>query len=101
LARARDYLLSNLLSVPGLGTFLAGRRAIGVAQMSLATVGFVLTMYWFGAFVHLWLRTREFPVDGGPQFRWGLIGVGIFALAWLWGLASGLQIQREACKNKP
>jgi hypothetical protein len=28
-----------------------------------------------------------------------LIGVGLFALAWLWGLATGLQIRRAARTN--
>lgn len=96
MATARDYLLSNLVSVPGIGTFLAGHRVSGVAQMAIATTGFVLTLYWFGTFVHEWFRTRALPYDGGPQFRWGLIGLGIFACAWFWGLASGLQIRREA-----
>jgi hypothetical protein len=95
LARARDYLLSNLLSVPGIGTYLAGRRVSGLAQMAIATAGFVLTMYWAGTFVHEWVRAREFPFDGGSQFRWGLIGAGVFSCAWLWGLISGLQIRRN------
>jgi TM2 domain-containing membrane protein YozV len=99
LARARDYLLSNLVSVPGIGTFLAGRRPAGIAQMALATIGFVLTMYWFGAFVRQWFRTGELPYDGGPQFRWGLIGTVVFGCAWLWGLVSGLQI-RHAERTK-
>jgi len=101
LARARDHLLSNMVSLPGIGTFLAGHRVSGTAQMLLATAGFALSLYWFGTFLREWLRTRTFPYEGGPHFRWGLIGVGIFACAWLWAFISGLQIQRAARRTNP
>lgn len=96
MARPRDYLLSNLLALPGIGTFMAGQRVSGIAQMILAVSGFVFTLYWFVAFAHQWVSTRQFPLDGGPQFRWGLVGVGLFGTAWCWGLISGLQILRKA-----
>jgi len=96
LAPPRDYLLSNLVALPGIGTFLAGRRVTGTAQMFTAAVGFALTVFWLGSFIREWVRLRAFPADGGAQFRWGLIGVGVFAFAWFWGLISGLQIQRAA-----
>jgi len=94
-------LLSNLLSVPGIGTFLAGRRVTGVLQMTLSSLGFVLSFYWFAAFLVEWWRQSVFPWEGGSQFRWGLIGVGLYAVAWVWGLASGLQIRRASRTTKP
>ena len=100
MAHARDYLLSNLVSVPGIGTFLAGRRVTGALQMIVASIGFVMSMYWFVAFIRHWIHTQSFPFDGGPLFRHGLIGCGVFACAWLWGLSSGLQIRRAAHTNK-
>lgn len=90
-----------MVSLPGIGTFLAGRRVAGTIQMILATIGFVLSLYWFGTFIREWWQTRLFPYDGGPQFRWGLIGVGVYACAWFWALISGLQIQRAARTNNP
>lgn len=95
------YIVANLFALPGLGTFLAGRRVAGAAQMIMAATGFVLTMFWFATFVLEWIREREFPYDGGAQFHWGLIGAGTFACAWLWGLVSGLQIRRAARTKNP
>jgi hypothetical protein len=87
--------LTNLLALPGLGTFLAGRRWAGVGQALLAIPGFVLTLWWFDSFVVLWWRTRSLPWDGGPRFRYGLIGVGLFFLGWVWALMTGLEIKRQ------
>lgn len=101
LNRARNYLLSNLVGVPGVGTFLAGRRVTGAVQITVSSFAFVMTMYWFSTFIHQWVRMREFPFDGGPQFRYGLIGAGIYFVVWLWGLTSGLRIRRAAHTNKP
>jgi len=31
--------------------------------------------------------------------RWALLGIALFALAWIWGFASGLMILASAKKN--
>ncbi len=97
---ARNCLWTNLLGLPGLGSFLAGQRFVGAAQMLLALTGFGLNLFWCVAFAAQWI-TKQLPLDGGHQFRWGLIGVGLFALSWFWGLATGLQIRRAARTNNP
>ena len=89
-------MLTNLLALPGLGSFLGGRRVAGCLQILLSLAGFVLTLDWFVNFLSLWWQTGEFPFDGGPHFLFGLAGVGVFGFAWLWGLASGLKILKEA-----
>ncbi len=96
---ARNCLWTNLLGLPGLGSFLAGKRIAGITQIAIALTGFALTIFWFCAFIAEWIATKEFPFTGGRQFRWGLIGLGVFALAWFWGLATGLQIRRAARTN--
>lgn len=98
-AAIRNCLWTNLLGLPGLGSFQAGKRLVGAAQMTISLGGFALTIFWFCAFIAQWIETKELPLDGGHQFRWGLIGVGLFALAWFWGLATGLQIRRAAGTN--
>lgn len=89
-------MLTNLLVLPGLGSFLGGRRVAGCLQILLAIAGFVLTLDWFVTFLSLWWQTAQFPVDGGPHLLLGLAGVGLFGLAWLWGLLTGLSILRRS-----
>ncbi len=88
----RNYLLVNLLVLPGLGTFLAGHRLAGSAQAVLA-LG--LTGLWFVTFGAAWWQTREFPLDGGPHFTWGLTGVALFIAAWCWSFATGRKNLRD------
>lgn len=90
---AWSCLVTNLLVLPGLGTLVAGRRT-GFAQAALALAGFALTLAWLVFFIATWIRLRAFPFGGGPSLRWGVLGVLLFLLAWLWSLASGLAIVR-------
>lgn len=99
-AAAQTCLWLNLLALPGLGSFLAGRRVTGFFQAALALAGFGLTGFWFFSFIALWFRTGEFPMDGGPHFPAGLAGVGLFAAAWCWALVTGLAILRKARAGK-
>jgi len=99
-AAARACLTVNLLGLPGLGSWVAGQR-IGICQMILSLMGFGLTVFWFVSTLMLWLRAGEIPLDGGSQLLIGLAGVGIFTLAWLWSLETGLRILRQARRNSP
>jgi hypothetical protein len=91
---ARNYLLTNLLVLPGLGSWLAGQRFVGVLQAVLALTGFGLTGFWFISFLGACVQTETFPWDGGPQFRLGLIGVALFLAGWFWALGTSLRILR-------
>ncbi len=93
--QARNHLLVNLLVLPGLGSLLARRKA-GWLQMLAALAGFALTTRWFIAFVVACVSQGEIPIDDGPHLRMGLLGVGLFGLAWGWALATGLSIVRRA-----
>ncbi len=88
--RARTLLLANLLVLPGLGTWLAGRKAAGALQMALALAGFALTLVWIVAWGTAWVRLGEMPDGLGPQGSLGVLGIGLFAAAWIWSLASSL-----------
>jgi hypothetical protein len=89
-------LLTNLVALPGLGSWLAGRRVTGTLQMALSLPGFGLSLLWFGTFVHEWWGRRAFPWDGGAHLRWGVLGVLLFTAGWLWGLATGYAVLRKA-----
>lgn len=91
---AWSCLVTNLLVLPGLGTLVA-RRWEGFVQAAMALAGFALTLAWLVSFVATWIRLRTFPFEGGPSLLWGVLGVLLFLLAWLWGLASSLAIVRK------
>ena len=93
-------LLSNLTALPGLGSLIAGRRS-GWAQAALALIGFALTTAWAVRFVAAWIRTRHFPEVLTRDLWLALIGIGLFAVAWFWGLATGLSILRAARRQQP
>ena len=91
-------LLSNLL-VPGLGTILAGRRVQGALQLVVSQVGFVLSFIWAVLFVLRWIHEGNVPEDITPHLALGLIGVAIFILAWIWSLASSVEILYASRKS--
>jgi len=94
------------VTLPGFGTLLAG-RITGYPQVILTLAGFALTTI-FGIqaiswFLNNWtqfqqlqdqpdLYLREFWM----HMRWALLGIALFALAWLWALVSSLAILAEA-----
>jgi dethiobiotin synthetase len=98
--RAWTSLSLNLLVLPGLGSFLVGRRIAGVAQALVALSGAAMSLWWLILLSAQWARNGDFPIDGGDDFRVGVIGVIVFAAAWLWSLATGLAAVREARETK-
>lgn len=89
-----------MVSLPGLGTIMAGQR-VGWLQAAISATGFILSSWWAGTFIVAWTRTREFPLDGGPHLLTGVVGVILFVVAWLWAFVTGLAILRAAHGNKP
>lgn len=99
--RAIEHLLFNLLVLPGFGTWTAGRRVQGVAQMVLSILGSILTFVWIAVILYNLTRV-DFNVltrDGNqlnlvmiftPFWQGGLSGVGCFFIAWIWSLISSL-----------
>jgi hypothetical protein len=98
-SKAKSNLYLNLLATPGWGSYAAGWKVTGVLQILLAIAGVVLTLAWFISFLIEWSRDWVLPTDGGEYLRWALMGMGLFAAAWLWALATSLQILREARKT--
>ena len=94
----------NQAAFPGLGTILSGRR-IGYAQATIMLAGFFMTMAFM--LYYLTCATRyattatwteaEFSSKYKPHL-WALYwGIGCCVTAWIWSLASSLQI----LKNNP
>jgi hypothetical protein len=90
----------NLLVLPGLGSFLARRRIAGAAQAMLAVIGAGLSLWWLILLARQWSEEGYFPIDGGHDFRIGVSGVLVFALAWVWSLVTSLSVIRTARSRK-
>ena len=91
---AWSCLATNLLVLPGLGSMVARRRTAGLGQAALALGGTAMAVYWLVSLVRQWTREEAFPIDGGPDFAYGLIGVAVFGIGWMWSLATSLLVLR-------
>lgn len=93
-ATASACLMANLLVLPGLGSWIAGRKT-GLLQMFLALLGFSLTLVWAVWFVKTWMASGQWPTDIGPHFGKAVFGILLFLTAWFWALASSLVTLRD------
>ncbi|MCX8091994.1 MAG: hypothetical protein N3I86_13845 [Verrucomicrobiae bacterium] len=108
-ARDRDVAracLATNLALPGLGTLMAGRW-IGLVQALVTLTAFALTLVggvkffiWFAAHRGQFDDPLSDPVENLRALwgaaRWPLLGIALFALNWLWALASSWQILRAS-----
>jgi hypothetical protein len=100
-------LTANLLVLPGLGS-IAGRRRVGWLQAILAAVGFGSTLFFMLRLLQSmwhWAAAIDEAGDGQAllaasrgRVALALGGLGLFALAWVWGLVTGLSLVRESAK---
>jgi hypothetical protein len=97
-SQAWGCVLGNLV-LPGLGTFTARRRVSGLLQLLVSQAGFLLMLLWAVLYVHEWLKEGGMPTDLGPHFRLGLLGAALFLLAWIWSLASSVDILLRSRKS--
>jgi 4a-hydroxytetrahydrobiopterin dehydratase len=93
---ARNATLMNLLGTPGLGSLMAGRRVAGAGQLVLAVAGFTLVAIWFVKQMTQFYGQISGSVPVQPVGWIGLLGGGIFALAWVWSLVTSLSLMRQA-----
>ena len=100
--KARNATLLNLLGTPGLGTLMAGHLAEGLGQLVLAVVGFALVAIWFCQTMASYYgqmfaeQTEHRPV----MLTSLLVGGGMFAVAWVWSLATSLRLVRAAKQSE-
>ncbi len=90
-------LMTNLLVLPGLGTWLAGHRARGVVQAILAVAGLLLMMVWVAWFLFAWLNHHELPGDYGPSWL-AVLGTTLFMISLGWSLLGSARLIRKAPK---
>lgn len=66
-------LILNMLILPGLGSLIGKRISSGIIQVILSIVGFMLFIFYFG-----------------------IIGVPMMLVAWIWGIITGVNIVKES-----
>jgi len=98
--KARNAALINQLATPGLGSLMAGRFIAGTGQLVLAVTGFIFFVLWFLAVMREFYGQIEGNVEIRPVGWLGFTGMGIFAAAWLWSLATSISLVREARRNR-
>ena len=103
--------LTTNLALPGFGSLVDGRIS-GYPQAALALGGMGLSLA-FGVPFILWFAAnsaRLHDPEADPfagmletwlAVRWALLGIALFALGWLWALATSLSLLRAAKKEEP
>jgi hypothetical protein len=103
--------LSANLTLPGFGSLAAGQRISGVFQLGLSLIGIALTTV-FGVKFILWSLSNwdrihqpqesfDLLLQVWVAVRWALLGMGLFALSWLWGMAAGYSLVRKTSPRAP
>ena len=94
-------LTTNLFVMPGVGSWMAGQRALGVAHVLMSFGGVLLMTVWLCWFVFQWIESQQMPKSAGPYLWVAVLGVVLFAGAWLWSLMSSVALLRRAGRNAP
>lgn len=107
---ARGMVATNL-ALPGFGSLMA-KRAAGWPQAVLTVVGFAFTLI-FGVRFGIWFFQNTDALYGPEadpletlqaiwrSVRWAVFGMGLFAVSWLWSLATNTEILRSARQPEP
>jgi len=92
--------ITNAAALPGLGT-LAGGCKVGYVQAACALSGFALSLGGLVAHLRVWFDTGEMPEGFTRGLMVAVLGLGLFASAWLWALASSIRMHRRAARPSP
>jgi H+/gluconate symporter-like permease len=98
-AEAVGCLTANL-ALPGAGSLAAG-KGVGYAQLVVAVIGVIVSVVSCATAFRWFLLTGGQSSETNPEtnlidlwrhIRWPLFGMGIFLIALIWALLTGLQI---------
>ena len=99
--RVTSYTLLNLAATPGLGSLMARRWVAGSGQLGLSIAGFCLVMVWFYQLVVIQFYGQiDGAVEAKPVGWIGLLGAGLFGVAWFWSFVTSMSFSREAADSR-
>jgi hypothetical protein len=98
--RAWAALSTNLLVLPGAGSLMLGRRS-GWPQMALALAGLALSVAWLVVVVRQLMAGGLEALIPVPALGTGLLGIGLFGVAWVWAAATSWDSLRRARGPRP
>ncbi len=94
--RIVSCVLVNLLVSPGVGSLMARRWPAGIGQLILSLIGFGLMLVWFGKLMFQYYGQAMGNAEVKPVGWIGMVGGGLFAVAWIWSLVTSLDLLRNA-----
>ena len=97
--RAWVCLTTNLLALPGLGSLLGRRLVAAAGQVTLSLSGAAVSLWWLWSVTVYWRQSGELPPPG-PDLLYGVGGLALFGLGWLWSLATSVLLLREAHRSE-
>jgi hypothetical protein len=102
LSRDRAWACVMLnISLPGLGSWKAGKFFAGVAQLTLAFAGFFLVLAWMLKwFQRIFQAQFDEPLSPPPAGWLWESGAALFVFSFLWTVWTCISLMREAKANE-
>src|SRR5580692_5609940 len=94
--RAWAYVLLNI-SVPGWGSWKAGRKFAGFGEMFILVAGLFLLGVWFLEYMNRIIQSELGetlpPIPPNWLWQWG---IGLYVISLIWTIVTGVSMVREA-----
>jgi hypothetical protein len=92
---AAGHLIVNTLVIPGLGSIMAGRKKVGLIQLTLSCFGVLISVIGTGILISQIYRDGMVETLQNPDLSWIALGLGgmiAFVIAWIWALITSIQM---------
>ena len=97
---ARMAIAMNQFATPGLGSLLGRRWIAGAGQLCLSVTGFTFFLVWFVKIMMQFYGTVQGNVEIKPVGWIAWTGLVVFAISWLWALATSVSLWRESARQQ-
>ncbi len=100
---AWGFLLMNVLSLPGLGTYQAGMKTQGVLQAAISGTGMIISIVWaymmlsrYQEILKELSETGKIPLIAFDILWIGLLGLAVFFVGLVWAIACNFIVLSHA-----
>ena len=93
---AYGHLMMNLMVLPGIGSWMGGKRKTGVAQILLSFLGTLFIIVWLAMWISKMIETKTFIVEPDLALAVGAAGIVLFLGAWGWSFHTGMLFVKAA-----